>query len=123
MVSIERVPLEPEVLTKPLPVRLESAGMEAELLIVRVERLPVVEKRLVDEAVVAKKLVVVAEVVVELRAVKFWRVVEAVVCKAPVESILNNSVPAALLKVRNLPSKEVVEEAEIKFPVVPVALT
>ena len=35
-----------------------------------------VPQRLVVLAVVAKKLVVVAEVEVELRAVKFWRVVE-----------------------------------------------
>jgi len=60
------VPLEPEVFTKPLEVRLESAGIEAEELIVRVERLPEVEKRLVDEAVVEKREVVVALVVVEL---------------------------------------------------------
>ena len=60
------MPLEPEVFTKPLEVRLESAGIEAEELIVRVERLPEVEKRLVDEAVVEKREVVVAEVVVEL---------------------------------------------------------
>ena len=45
---------------------MESAGIEAEELIVRVERLPEVEKRLVDEAVVEKREVVVAEVVVEL---------------------------------------------------------
>ena len=64
--SIERVPLEPEVFTKPLDVRLESAGIEAELLMVSVERLPVVEKRLVELAVVEKRLVVVALVVVEL---------------------------------------------------------
>ena len=37
----------------------------------------VVAKRLVVEALVAKKLVEVAEVVVELMAVKFWRVEEA----------------------------------------------
>ena len=43
---------------------------------VRLPIFPEVEKRLVEEAVVAKKLVVVAEVVVELIAVKFWRVVE-----------------------------------------------
>ena len=60
------MPLEPEVFTKPLEVRLESAGIEAEELIVRVERLPEVEKRLVDEAVVEKREVVVAEVEVEL---------------------------------------------------------
>ena len=58
--------MEPEVFTKPLEVRLESAGIEAEELIVRVERLPEVEKRLVDEAAVEKREVVVAEVVVEL---------------------------------------------------------
>ena len=58
--------MEPEVFTKPLEVRLESAGIEAEELIVRVERLPEVEKRLVDEAVVEKREVVVGEVVVEL---------------------------------------------------------
>ena len=115
--------MEPEVLTNPLEVRLERTGMEAEELMVRVERLPVVEKRLVEEALVEKRLVVVALVVVEFRAVKFCKVVEAVVCKAPVESILINSVPAALLKLRNLPPKEVVEEAEIKLPVVPVAFT
>ena len=40
---MERVPLEPEVFTKPFEVRLERAGMEAELFTVRVERLPVVE--------------------------------------------------------------------------------
>ena len=52
LVSIERVPLFPEVFTNPLVVRLERAGMEAEEFTVRVERLPVVEKRLVDDAVV-----------------------------------------------------------------------
>ena len=39
---------------------------------------PVVEKRLVEDAVVLKRLVVVAEVEVELMAVKFCKVVEAV---------------------------------------------
>ena len=57
------------------------------------------------------------------RAVKFWRVLEALVWSAPVSSILKSSVPAALVKERNLPVKEVVEEALIKVPVVPVALT
>ena len=69
------------------------------------------------------KLVVVACVPVALRKVKFCKVVEAVVCKAPVESILKSSVPRALVKERNLPAKEVVEEATIKLPVVPVAFT
>ena len=39
-------------------------------------RLALVEKRLVDEAVVEKEVVEVPLVVVELRPVKFWRVVE-----------------------------------------------
>ena len=81
------------------------------------------ENKLVELAVVLKKLVEVAEVEVEFRAVKFWRVVEARVWRAPVESILKSSEPAALLKVRNLPLKPVVEEAEIKLPVVEVAFT
>ena len=69
------------------------------------------------------KLVVVACVPVALRKVKFWRVDEAVVCKAPVESILKSSVPAALTNLKKLPAKPVVEDAEIKLPVVPVAFT
>ena len=83
--STERVPLELEVLRKPLVVRLERAGMEAEPLMVRVEKLPEVEKRLVEEAVVEKKLVVVAEDEVELTAVKFWRVVEPMTRRSPAE--------------------------------------
>ena len=58
--SIERAPVPPEVLTKPLLVKLERMGIEADPLTVRVERLPVVEKRLVEEAVVEKRLVEVA---------------------------------------------------------------
>jgi len=58
------VPFEPEVLTKPLEVKLERAGMEAEEFTVKVEKLAAVEKRLVEEAVVANEFVVVALVVV-----------------------------------------------------------
>jgi hypothetical protein len=76
---------------------------------------------LLEEAVVAKKLVEVAEVVVALIPVKFCKVVEAVVCKAPVESTRSNSVPFPLLKRRKLPAKERVLEALIKLPVVVVA--
>jgi len=54
----------------------------------------------------------VAEVEVELRA-----------RKEPVASTLKSAVPAALMKRRKLPTKPVVEEAEIKFPVVEVAFT
>lgn len=44
---------------------------------------PEVKKRLVEDAVVAKKLVEVAEVEVELTAVKFWRVEEPVTSSWP----------------------------------------
>jgi hypothetical protein len=54
-------------------VRLES--VDAPRLAIPAERL--VAKRLVEEAVMANKLVVVALVEVEFRAVKLWRVVEA----------------------------------------------
>ena len=80
---MESAPLPPEVLTKPFEVRLERAGMEAELLMVRVERFPEVPKRLVVEAVVEKKLVVVAEVPVAFPKVKFWRVVEPTTRRSP----------------------------------------
>ena len=45
------------------------------------------EKRLVDEAVVEKRLVVVALVVVLLRAVKFWRVEEPVAKRLSMDSV------------------------------------
>ena len=79
------------------------------------------EKRLVLEAVVENRLVVVAEVEVELMAVKFWKVEEAVVWRAPVESMRKSSVPAAFLSWKKLPAKPVVLEATIKLPVVVVA--
>ena len=82
---------------------------------------PVVKKRLVEEAVVEKRLVVVAEVEVELRAVKFWRVVDAVVWSAPVESIRKSSVPAEFLSWKKLPPKLAVLEATMRLPVVVVA--
>ena len=71
MVSTIRVPLLPEVLTNPLLVRFERAGIEADPLTVTVENRPVVEKRSVEEAVVAKRFVVVAEVPVAFTKVKF----------------------------------------------------
>jgi hypothetical protein len=66
-----------------VPVKLADEEMvwpftRPEVIAPRVE-LPAfkaVAKRLVEEAVVAKKLVVVALVEVDQRAVKFWRVVE-----------------------------------------------
>lgn len=55
-----------------------------------VPKLAAVAKRLVDEAVVEKKLVVVAEVPVALEKVKFWSVVEPVTRK--VELIVDEAV-------------------------------
>ena len=54
------------------------APVIVKLLVVSVPMLPVVAKRFVDEAVVVKKLVEVAEVDVELIAVKFCMVVEPI---------------------------------------------
>jgi hypothetical protein len=54
---------------------------------VRVPMLAAVAARFVEEAVVAKKLVVVAEVPVALRKVKFWRVLEPV--RRRFESVVN----------------------------------
>ena len=84
---------------------------------------PVAAKKLVEEAIVEKKLVEVALVVVALRAVKFWRVEDAVVRKPPSLFIWKSSVPAELTKLKNLPRKEGVEEALMRVPVVPVAFT
>ena len=72
---------------------------------------------------VANEFVEVEFVVVELRAVKFWRVVEAVVWRAPVESMRRSSEPAPLVRRKKFPENPVVEEATIRLPVVPVALT
>lgn len=55
----------------PIPTKLFEATTKALL-----PKFASEEKRLVDEAVVVKRLVVVAEVVVDLTAVKFWRVEE-----------------------------------------------
>ena len=60
---------------------------------------------------------------VDWRAVKFCKVVEAVAWSAPVSSTRKSSVPAALVKERNLPAKPAVEEALTRVPVVPVAFT
>lgn len=63
-------------------VRLEIVSWEVvalvlvDRLVVRVEKVPLVARSAVVEARVEKKFVVVAEVVVELTEVKFWRVVE-----------------------------------------------
>ena len=78
------MPLLPEVLTKPLEVKLERAGMEAEEFTVKVEKLAAVEKRLVEEAVVENRLVEVAEVVVLFPVIiKLESIVELAVERKP----------------------------------------
>ena len=52
LVSIDSVPSPPDVFTKPLDVKLDKAGIEADPFAVIVEKLPVVEYRLVELAVV-----------------------------------------------------------------------
>ena len=76
-----------------------------------------------EEAVVAKKLVEVAAVVLLKRPVKFAKVEEAVVRKPPVDSTLNKSVPTEFRNFRKLPVKLKVLEAVIRSPVVLVAFT
>jgi hypothetical protein len=66
---MERVPITAEVPFKTAPLTTPP---------VRTLTPMVVAKRFVEEAVVAKKLVVVAEVPVALMKVKFWRVLEPV---------------------------------------------
>ena len=53
-------------------------------------------KRLDDDAVVEKRLVVVAEVPVALTKVKFWRVVEPTMRRLPLESIVEVALPPIL---------------------------
>ena len=70
--SMDKVPSPPLVFTKPLEVRLSI------FCSVKTPMLPVVAKRLLLLAVLAKKLVLVELVVVDCRPVKFCRVVEPV---------------------------------------------
>jgi len=111
---------------------------------VRVPMLPEVEKRLVDEAVVEKRLVVVAEVPVALMKVKFWRVEEPVrrrlerVVRPPVTlsvpvklaaeeivwSLIRPEVIGPAVRVPMLPEveKRLVDEAVVEKRLVVVAL-
>src|SRR3989338_11110706 len=70
--------------------------------------------KLLDEATVEKKLVVVAEVPVALIKVRFWRVVEPTTRRSPEELMVVVAVPPILkeLPVKRL-AKELVEVAEV----------
>ena len=58
--------------------------------------LPIVKKRLVDDAVVEKKLVVVALVPVALMKVKFWRVLEPTTKRSPAVLMVEVAEPPIL---------------------------
>ena len=114
---MESVPFPPKVFTKPLEVKLERAGMEAEEFTVKVEKLAAVEKRFVELAVVEKKLVVVALVPVAVLKVKFWSVVEPEESTSPAW-FTENLVVEATFKSRRLPVNPVRASAPITVPVV-----
>ena len=92
-----RLPKVPRVETVSEPVKLAALEIVWPLikpevvmvLAVKLPMLPLVEKRLVEEAVVLKMLVVVAEVVVERVAIKLVRVVwpSSVIAKTVVEAL------------------------------------
>ena len=65
------------MIPEPLPVMANGP------VVLAVPKLAKVEKRFVLDAVVEKKLVVVAEVPVALTKVKFWRVVELLTKSVP----------------------------------------
>jgi len=75
-----------------------------------------VAKRFVEEAVVAKKLVVVAEVPVALRKVKFWRVEEPVTRRFESVPVVNATEPKVAFV-----AKRFVEEAVVAKKLVVVA--
>lgn len=79
---------------------------------VKLPPVPVVKKRLVEEAVVEKRFVVVAELEVELIAVKLWRVVEPTTRRSPVELMVVVAVcPTLKVLAERIPPKRLVEVA------------
>ena len=112
--------------------------MRFAVLAKRLAKVAVVDQRLVDEATEAKKLVVVAFVEVELREVKFWKVLEPVTrrfeseVKPPVavsvpvkfaaeEMVWPFTVPEVMLPVLREVEKRFVEEAVVEKRLVEVA--
>jgi hypothetical protein len=81
--------------------------------------LPVVKKRLVVDAVVAKRLVVVALDDVELTAVKFCKVVEPTTNRSPEELMVEVAVPPILNWLPVIcPPKRLVEVALVEVDLV-----
>jgi hypothetical protein len=97
-----------------VPVKLAALEIVWPLILPAVMRpvLRAVEKRLVLEAVVAKKLVEVAEVPVALMKVKFWRVVEPITKRSPDELMVEVAEPPILkLLPEKMEEKRLVEVA------------
>ncbi len=91
---------------------------------VRLPPLPVVKNRLVDEAVVAKKLVVVAEVPVAVVNVKFCKVDEALMSRLlAVRVPVRVSLPPLLVVKKKFEVEAFVEKKLVVVALVPVALT
>ena len=93
--------------------------------VVRVPMFPVVEKRLVDEAVVENKLVVVADVVVDLTALKVVRVEEALETKplfrTMVVLVAFSPVPRVVQgKAKDEPPPQPVQEPTVRLPMTDV---
>ena len=78
-------------------------------------------KRLVEEAVVEKREVVVAEVEVEFEAVKFWRVEEPFERRVPkVPSPVEVKLPPLAVVKKRLVDEAVVEKKEVEVALVEV---
>jgi hypothetical protein len=111
LLSVRRVDeAKPERVTQESDPPLQCKLWLLPVQVVRPKPLMSVPKRCVVEALVAKKLVVVAEVEVELEAVKFWSVVEPIAVRLVVEAV---TAPRVLVK--KLPV--VVAEVVVEFPV------
>ena len=108
-------PAPPEIVLQPKIPPVQIRALSA-LLQAVAKPAPVKEavNKLDDEAVVEKKFVVVAEVEVEVRAVKFWRVVEPTTRRSPDELMVEVALPPTerTLAVR-VPAKRSVEVAAV----------
>ena len=114
-VSVEKVRSASSESRPPVPANGTRVAVRA--WTVTEPRDPAAEKRFVEEAVVEKKLVVVALVPVAVLKVKFWRVVLPVSRRLPF-SLTENLVDEATFSSRRLPVKPVSESAPITVPVV-----
>ena len=116
---IRRVPAEAVMSWLPVPEKVMPAPtpvMAKFLVVVPASKVRVEAKRLVDDAVVEKKFVVVAEVPVAFTNVKFWRVVEPVNASVPI-----TPVPPVMLVAKRFVEEAVVLKKLVVVAEVPVA--